>query len=178
MTSEQGETHSYIEVCNGSIKWHFSSIHSLALKREDSCHAWRWSWAFISSKAESSNSPIRNKVGPTNHLLLIDLLKLNNWRLDRAVLKISLCQASTELPNGKNMLNFMGRERVPSSAKSGQRARKKRTKHRAREKNGDANFVAPSMEPKPVETMAANYENTKYDPNNFRSKYGDSYQYN
>ncbi|CAA2953449.1 uncharacterized protein LOC111395562 [Olea europaea var. sylvestris] len=72
---------------------------------------------------------------------------------------------------------FYGSGEVPPYGQVRPKSQKERTKHRVREKNGDANFVASSVEPKPVETRAANYESTNYDAYNFRSKYGDSYRY-
>ncbi|KAL7087517.1 hypothetical protein ACP275_13G071900 [Erythranthe tilingii] len=53
------------------------------------------------------------------------------------------------------------------------KSQKERTKHRQREKNGDA-----IVETKASEVKGNSYESTKYDPYNFRAKYGgDTYRY-
>lgn len=59
------------------------------------------------------------------------------------------------------------------------KTQKERSKHRQREKSGDAAFGTSSvLEPKPSEIKAtSSYENTKYDPYSFRTKYGDTYRY-
>ncbi|KAL3821265.1 hypothetical protein ACJIZ3_007170 [Penstemon smallii] len=58
------------------------------------------------------------------------------------------------------------------------KSQKERTKHRQREKSGDSTFGSSSvLDPKPAEVKPTSYENSKYDPYNFRSKYGDNYRY-
>lgn len=49
---------------------------------------------------------------------------------------------------------------------------KDRVRHSHREKNSEALFGAAATEPKPVETKAAGYGDSKFDQYNFRSKYG------
>ncbi|KAL8507644.1 hypothetical protein ACS0TY_018257 [Phlomoides rotata] len=75
---------------------------------------------------------------------------------------------------------FYGSSEIPpqyGQVKS--KSQKERSKHRHREKSGDINYGASSsvLETKPVETKVPGYDNTKYDPYNFRNKYGDTYRY-
>lgn len=69
---------------------------------------------------------------------------------------------------------FYGSSEVPQYGQVRSKSQKERTKHRHREKSsGDANFGTSSvLEPKPAETKAASYDNTKYDPY-MRSKYSE-----
>ncbi|XP_057766396.1 uncharacterized protein LOC130986879 isoform X2 [Salvia miltiorrhiza] len=74
---------------------------------------------------------------------------------------------------------FYGSSEAPLYGQARSKSQKERTKHRHKEKGGDATFGAPPvLEPKPAETKVTSYENTKYDPYNFRGKYGgDTYRY-
>ncbi|PIN15949.1 hypothetical protein CDL12_11402 [Handroanthus impetiginosus] len=67
---------------------------------------------------------------------------------------------------------FYGSSEVPQYPQVRSKSQKERTKHRSREKKEDATFGAPVMDSKPVES-----KDTKYDPYNFRSKYGESYRF-
>lgn len=69
---------------------------------------------------------------------------------------------------------FYGSSEVPQYGQVRSKSQKERTKHRHREKSsGDASFGTSSvLEPKPAETKAPSYDNTKYDPY-MRSKYGE-----
>ncbi|KAK4398297.1 hypothetical protein Sango_1305200 [Sesamum angolense] len=71
---------------------------------------------------------------------------------------------------------FYGAGEVPQYGQVRSKSQKERTKHRQREKSGDATFTAPVLEPKPAEIKATSYD-PKYEPYNFRSKYGDSYRF-
>lgn len=71
---------------------------------------------------------------------------------------------------------FYGSE-VPQYGQVRSKSQKERTKHRHREKSGDATFGGSVLEPKPAEIKATSYDNTKYDPYNFRGKYGDTYRF-
>lgn len=57
------------------------------------------------------------------------------------------------------------------------KSQKDRTKHRQREKSGEVAFVASVPEQKHAEVKPTSYENSKYDPYNFKNKYRDSYRY-
>lgn len=75
---------------------------------------------------------------------------------------------------------FYGSNEIPpqfGQVKS--KSQKERSKHRHREKSGDVNYGASSsvLETKPGEMKAPGYESTKYDPYNFRNKYGETYRY-
>ncbi|KAG8386440.1 hypothetical protein BUALT_Bualt03G0149000 [Buddleja alternifolia] len=72
---------------------------------------------------------------------------------------------------------FYGSGEVPQYSQVRSKSQKERTKHRQREKSGDSSFGASVVEPKPAEIKATNYDSTKYDPYNFRGKYGDSYRF-
>ncbi|KAH6785307.1 hypothetical protein C2S51_037762 [Perilla frutescens var. frutescens] len=73
---------------------------------------------------------------------------------------------------------FYGSSEVPQYGQVRTKSQKERSKHRHREKSGDATFAASSvLEPKPAETnKATGYDNTKYD-SYLRSKYGDTYRF-
>ncbi|KAL1537951.1 hypothetical protein AAHA92_26749 [Salvia divinorum] len=69
---------------------------------------------------------------------------------------------------------FYGSSEAPQHGQVRSTSQKERSKHRHRERGGDATFAAPPV----VETKPAGYENTKYDPYNYRGKYkGDSYRF-
>lgn len=72
---------------------------------------------------------------------------------------------------------FYGSGEVPQYGQVRSKSQKERTKHRQREKSGAGTFGASVLEPKPAEIKATSYENPKYDPYNFQSKYGDSYRF-
>ncbi|GMH25575.1 hypothetical protein Nepgr_027418 [Nepenthes gracilis] len=59
------------------------------------------------------------------------------------------------------------------------KSQKERTKHRHRDRSGEVGLGALGQEPKPVDVKAMNYEDPRFDPYNFRSKYGsdDSYRF-
>ncbi|KAG6395581.1 hypothetical protein SASPL_141704 [Salvia splendens] len=66
-----------------------------------------------------------------------------------------------------------GSSEAPQHRQVRSKGQKERSKHRHRERGGDATFGAtPVVETKPGEAKPTGYENTKYDPYNFRSKYG------
>ncbi|KAL0399488.1 UNVERIFIED_CONTAM: hypothetical protein Sradi_2292100 [Sesamum radiatum] len=71
---------------------------------------------------------------------------------------------------------FYGSGEVPQYGQVRSKSQKERTKHRQREKSGDATFAASVLEPKPAEIKSTSYD-PKYDPYNFRGKYGDSYRF-
>ncbi|KAK4439106.1 hypothetical protein Salat_0245400 [Sesamum alatum] len=72
---------------------------------------------------------------------------------------------------------FYGSGEVPQYGQVRSKSQKERTKHRQREKSGDATFTAPVLEPKPAEIKPTSYDNPKYEHYNFRSKYGESYRF-
>lgn len=73
---------------------------------------------------------------------------------------------------------FYQSSEVPQYGQVRSKSQKERTKHRHREKNGDASYGASTvLEPKAAETKATSYDNTKYDPYNFRGKYGESFRF-
>ncbi|KAI3457617.1 hypothetical protein Pfo_014280 [Paulownia fortunei] len=72
---------------------------------------------------------------------------------------------------------FYGSGEVPQYGQVRSKSQKERAKHRQREKSGDATFGASVLEPKPAEIKATSYDNTKYDPYNFRNKYSDTYRF-
>ncbi|KAL6999645.1 hypothetical protein U1Q18_000803 [Sarracenia purpurea var. burkii] len=59
------------------------------------------------------------------------------------------------------------------------KSQKERTKHRQRDKGGEAAFAGPAagMEQRPAEMKAVNYDDPKFDHYNMRSKYGDSFRF-
>ncbi|KAL0353849.1 UNVERIFIED_CONTAM: hypothetical protein Sangu_0966200 [Sesamum angustifolium] len=59
---------------------------------------------------------------------------------------------------------FYGSGEVPQYGQVRSKSQKERTKHRQREKSGDATFAAPVLEPKPAEIKP-----TSYDPNSIKS---------
>lgn len=67
---------------------------------------------------------------------------------------------------------YYGSGEVPQYEQVRSKSQKERTKHRHREKSGDAAFGSSILEPKPAETKPNTYDSSKFDPYNFRSKYG------
>ncbi|OMO92526.1 hypothetical protein COLO4_17509 [Corchorus olitorius] len=66
---------------------------------------------------------------------------------------------------------FYGSGEVPHSRSKTQ---EKRTRHRQRDKSGEAVYGTSTADQKPVETKPVDYDNSKYDHYNMRSKYGTS----
>ncbi|PON72770.1 NHL repeat [Parasponia andersonii] len=64
---------------------------------------------------------------------------------------------------------FYGSGEVPLGGRS--KSQKERTRHRQREKSGEVVFGAVGAEPKPAEVKAVNYENSKFDHYNMRTRY-------
>ncbi|CAA0815886.1 NHL domain-containing protein [Striga hermonthica] len=61
---------------------------------------------------------------------------------------------------------FYGSSEAPQYGHARSKSHKERAKHRSKEKSGE------TMQTKPAEVKGPEYENTKYDPYNFRSRYG------
>ncbi|GAB4846595.1 hypothetical protein Ancab_025601 [Ancistrocladus abbreviatus] len=57
------------------------------------------------------------------------------------------------------------------------KSQKERTKHRHRDKSGEVAYGPLGQEPKPAEMKPINYDDPKFDPYNFRSKYGSENPY-
>ncbi|XVE63348.1 hypothetical protein DITRI_Ditri07aG0013100 [Diplodiscus trichospermus] len=67
---------------------------------------------------------------------------------------------------------FYGPGEVPSYSKS--KTQKERTRHRLRDKTGEVDFGTGGTDQKPVEPKPVDYNNSKFDHYNMRSKYGSS----
>ncbi|KAK9269104.1 hypothetical protein L1049_000873 [Liquidambar formosana] len=71
--------------------------------------------------------------------------------------------------------DFYGSGEVPPPySQSRSKSQKERTRHRQRDKSGEVTFGAVGAEPKPVENKAVDYDESKFDRYNFRSKYASS----
>lgn len=57
------------------------------------------------------------------------------------------------------------------------KSQKERTKHRQRDKSGEVVYGTSGMESKPVESKPVNYDHSKYDQYNPRSKCGDAFRF-
>ena len=67
---------------------------------------------------------------------------------------------------------FYGPGEVPPYIRS--KTQKERTRHRQRDKTGEVVFGTGGTDQKPVETKPMDYDNSKFDHYNMRSKYGSS----
>lgn len=67
---------------------------------------------------------------------------------------------------------FYGLGDAPQYGQLSSKSQKDRTRHRHRDKSGEAVFGATGVEPKPLEIPSRDYADPKFDHYNFRSKYG------
>lgn len=74
---------------------------------------------------------------------------------------------------------FYGSGEVSNYSQTRSKSQKERTKHRQRDKSGDAVFRTGGTEPKPVEMNAVDYDDPKFARYNLRNKYesGDSFRF-
>ncbi|XWS10139.1 hypothetical protein CRYUN_Cryun39dG0049400 [Craigia yunnanensis] len=70
---------------------------------------------------------------------------------------------------------FYGPGEVPPYSRS--KTQKERTRHRQRDKTGELVFGTGATDQKPVATKPVDYDNSKFDHYNMRSKYGSSYSF-
>lgn len=75
--------------------------------------------------------------------------------------------------------DFYGSGEVSNYSQTRSKSQKERTKHRQRDKSGDAVFGTGGTEPRPVEMSAVDYDDPKFARYNLRNKYesGDSFRF-